>query len=88
MQGIQVYGMSIMKLFVKYLLRDFDNHKLVLKNHKSRELIFILRTVHTKYSAYTQGHFSQESFLLRKKTKTGLIAADDLIIAMSISYTE
>ena len=63
---------SVMKLIVKYLLRDFDNHKLVLKNHKSMELkaTFLMK----------------ENSFLRKKIKKGSIAADDLNI--TISYTE
>ena len=28
---------SVMKLLIRYLLKYFDNHKLVLKNHKNRE---------------------------------------------------
>ena len=31
---------SIMKLVISYLLKDFDNYKLVLKNNKNCELTF------------------------------------------------
>ena len=77
---------SVMKLLISYLLKYFDNHKLVLKNHKNRELIF--KTQDTKsieniLLTRKATFLMKESSLLRKKS---LIAADDLSI--TISYTD
>ena len=80
---------SVMKLLISYLLKYFDNHKLVLKNHKNRELIF--KTQDTKsieniLLTRKATFLMKESSLLRKKIKKSLIAADDLSI--TISYTD
>ena len=80
---------SVMKLLISYLLKYFDNHKLVLKNNKNRELIF--KTQDTKsieniLLTRKATFLMKDSSLLRKNIKKSLIAADDLSI--TISYTD
>ena len=78
---------SIMKLVISYLLRDFENSKLVLKNNKICELVLKANCSKSIENLLTcQARFlMKESSLLRKKIKKSLITSNGLNI--SISYT-
>ena len=79
---------SIMKLVISYLLRDFENSKLLLKNNKNCELVFktnCSKSIENILLTRQARFLMKESSLLRKKIKKSLITSNGLNI--SISYT-
>ena len=79
---------SIMKLVISYLLMDFENYKLVTRNHKNCSLVFktnCSKSIENILLTRQARFLMKESSLLRKKFKKSLITSNGLNI--SISYT-
>ena len=79
---------SIMKLVISYLLRDFENYKLVTSRNKNCPLVFktdCSKSIENILLVRKARFLMKESSLLRKKFKKSLITSDSLKI--SISYT-
>ena len=79
---------SIMRLVISYLLRDFENSKLVTLNDKNCPLVFktnCSKSIENILLTRQARFLMKESSLLRKKFKKSLITSNSLKI--SISYT-
>ena len=59
-----------MKMVINYLLKDFDNYKLVLKNKKNCEFIFKTQGAKSIEDILLARYFSdQRKFLIEKKNQ-------------------
>jgi hypothetical protein len=79
---------STMKNLIKYLLRDFQDHQIVLRNRADRELLYktknldsIRNIVLTRRAKFIW----KESSILRRKLKQNMIRNN---ISISIKYKE
>lgn len=78
---------KIMKKVIIYLLKDFDNYKLVLKNEKNCEFTFKTQSakkIENIILSRKATFLIKESTLLRKKIKKNLKTSE---LNISISYT-
>jgi len=78
---------KIMKKVIIYLLKDFDNYKLVLKNEKNCEFTFKTQSakkIENIILARKATFLIKESTLLRKKIKKNLKTSE---LNISIPYT-